>query len=153
MTSKRSQSTPQAAPRRASAASLLLRIALGVAFLSAVADRFGVWGASGATNVAWGNFEAFVQYTAQVNSFLPSSLAPFLAWTATLLEVVLGIALIVGFRLRITAAASGALLLGFAVAMTFSFGIKAPLDYSVLTAATAAFYLAAGSAKKTPKVP
>ena len=37
-------------------ASLLLRIGLGVGFLSAVADRLGLWGAFGQPNVEWGNF-------------------------------------------------------------------------------------------------
>jgi hypothetical protein len=33
-------------------ATVFLRLALGVAFLSAVADRFGLWGPAGAKNVA-----------------------------------------------------------------------------------------------------
>jgi hypothetical protein len=40
------------------------RVALGCAFLSAVADRFGLWGKYG----GWGNFANFTRYTAQVNS-------------------------------------------------------------------------------------
>ena len=65
------------------AAKLFLRFALAAAFLSAVADRFGLWGAPGGINVAWGEFPAFVEYTAQVNSFLPAGLAPVLAWAST----------------------------------------------------------------------
>jgi hypothetical protein len=53
-------------------------VALGCAFFSAVADRFGLWGKYG----GWGNFANFTRYTAQVN-FLPAVTAPFLAWTAT----------------------------------------------------------------------
>ena len=34
--------------------SVFLRQALGTAFLSAVADRFGLWGADGQPNVSWG---------------------------------------------------------------------------------------------------
>jgi hypothetical protein len=34
-------------------APLLLRLALGVTLLSAVADRFGIWGPPGAATVAW----------------------------------------------------------------------------------------------------
>jgi hypothetical protein len=33
---------------------VLLRVALGATFLTAVTDRFGVWGAPGAPQVAWG---------------------------------------------------------------------------------------------------
>jgi hypothetical protein len=33
---------------------LFARFALGASFLSAVADRFGLWGPHGAKNVSWG---------------------------------------------------------------------------------------------------
>jgi len=42
---------------------LFARFALGASFLSAVADRFGLWGPYGAKNVSWGNFAHFVEYT------------------------------------------------------------------------------------------
>ncbi len=35
------------------------RIALGVTFLSSVADRFGMLGALGQPNVTWGDFDHF----------------------------------------------------------------------------------------------
>ena len=38
---------------------LFTRFALGASFLSAVADRFGLWGPYGAKNVSWGNFAHF----------------------------------------------------------------------------------------------
>jgi hypothetical protein len=41
---------------------VFLRIALGISFFSAVADRFGLWGAYGQPNVAWGDFSRFVGY-------------------------------------------------------------------------------------------
>src|SRR6266568_8759380 len=47
---------------------LYARVALGAAFLSAVADRFGLWGKYG----GWGNFANFTRYAAQVNSFMPA---------------------------------------------------------------------------------
>jgi hypothetical protein len=34
---------------------VFLRVAVGISFLSAVADRFGLWGAYGQANVAWGD--------------------------------------------------------------------------------------------------
>ena len=49
--------------RTAGFSSMFLRLALGLSFLSAVADRFGWWGAFGQLNVAWGNFARFVEYT------------------------------------------------------------------------------------------
>jgi hypothetical protein len=47
---------------------------------------------------------------------------------------------------RCTALLSGALLLLFALTMTFALGIKAPLSYSVYVGAAAAFYLGATAA-------
>jgi len=53
--------------------SVFLRFALGFSFLSAVADRFGLWGAFGEPHVAWGTFARFVAYTGKLNWFLPKS--------------------------------------------------------------------------------
>jgi putative oxidoreductase len=124
-------------------APLILRWALAVTILSAVADRFGIWGPPGATNVAWGDWPHFVAYTAKVNRFLPGVFAPALAVTATGAEGLLGVALILGVFPRPVAWASAALLGLFAVAMTLSFGIKAPLNDSVFVDAAAAFVLGA----------
>ena len=117
---------------------LYARIALGAAFLSGIASRFGLYG----KNVGYGNFANFVKYTAEVNSFMPAFTIPFLAWSATVAELVLGIALIIGVWPRWVALASAILLVLFGVAMTISFGIKSPLDYSVFSASAAAVLLA-----------
>ena len=66
-----------------SLAPLILRWALAVTILSAVADRFGLWGPPGAVNISWGNWSRFVAYTAKVNSFLPAAVVPELAIVAT----------------------------------------------------------------------
>src|SRR6516162_7392269 len=124
-------------------APLLLRLALAVTFLSAVADRFGMWGPPGTSGVSWGDWSQFVAYTAKVNSFLPAVLAPTLAVIATAAELVLGVALILGVFTRPAAWASTILLALFAGAMTLSFGIKAPLNYSVFVDLAAAFALGA----------
>src|SRR5215470_12252269 len=71
--------------------SVFLRVALGVSFLSAVADRFGLWGAFGEPHVAWGTFARFVAYTAQLTWFLPRAAAPSLAIVSTCAETLLGI--------------------------------------------------------------
>lgn len=114
------------------------RIALGTAFLSGIADRFGLW----SPDVGYGDFAHFVQYTARVNSFMPAASIPFLAWSATVAELVLGLFLILGILPRRTAWASAVLLLLFGTAMAISFGIKSPLDYSVFSASAAAALLA-----------
>jgi hypothetical protein len=101
------------------------RIALGAAFLSGIASRFGLWG----KNVGYGDFAHFVRYTAEVNSFMPASTIPFLAWAATAAELFLGVA-------------SALLLALFGIAMAISFGLKSPLDYSVFSASAAALLLA-----------
>ncbi len=121
----------------------ILRWVLGLTLLSAVADRFGWWGAYGATNVSWGDWAHFVAYTAKVNGFLPAALAPSLALAATTMEIVLGAALLLGVYPRAAAWASAGLFAAFAGAMTLSFGIKAPLNFSVFADAAAALLLGA----------
>ena len=122
-------------------AELYTRIALGAAFLSAVADRFGFWGAYGQPHVAWGDFSHFTMYAGKVNSFLPGRVIPVVAWIATVAETVFGLGLILGIYKRAISLGSAMLLLLFALAMAISFGVKAPLDYSVFGASAGAFLL------------
>lgn len=121
---------------------IFLRFALGLSFLSAVADRFGLWGVYGQANVAWGNYARFVSYTAKLNWFLPALLIPLVAIVATAAETLLGLLLVLGWKTRITALLSGILLTTFALAMTLALGVKAPLNFSVFSAAGGAFLLA-----------
>lgn len=123
-------------------ARLFARLALGTAFLSAVLDRFGVWGPHGAKHASWGDFAHFVKYTGEVMSLFPSSLTVPFAWASTAAEAVLGILLIVGFKVRMTAVLTGLLLVSFALGMATGLGWKSPFDYSVFSAASAAFLLA-----------
>lgn len=125
------------------------RVALAAGFLSAVADRFGVWGKPGAPQIAWGDWSHFVVYTATLNWFLPARFVPAVAAVATIAEVALAVLLLLGYRVVWTATASGILLLLFAIAMTAALGPKAPLDYSVYAAAAAAFLVAGNS--RTPQ--
>ena len=123
-------------------AALFLRIALAAGFLSAVADRFGLWGPAGTPGVFWGEFASFLTYTGQLLPYVPAGLIPAAGWAATVLEVVLALGLLSGFRLREFAFGSGLLLTVFALAMSISFGLETPLSYSVWTAAASAFLLA-----------
>jgi uncharacterized membrane protein YphA (DoxX/SURF4 family) len=111
--------------------SVFLRLALGISFLSAVADRFGFWGAYGNPNVAWGNYARFVDYTAKLNWFLPAAMIPALAIIATAAETLFGLLLVVGWKTRISALLSGVLLATFALTMTAVLA----LDSSVFSAA------------------
>jgi hypothetical protein len=125
----------------------LLRAALAISFLSAVADRFGLWGPFG-SGAAWGDFGRFTAYTAQLLWFLPPSLASPAAMLATAAEVVVAGGLLLGWRLHWWAFAAAALLLSFALAMTGALGAKAPLDFSVWTAAAAGFLLGVVALRK-----
>ena len=122
--------------------SVFLRFALGISFLSAVADRFGLWGTYGQHNVAWGDYARFVSYTAKLNWFLPAVMIPVLAIIATLAESLFGILLVLGWKTRITALLSGVLLIAFALVMTVALGFQAPLNASVFSAGAGALLLA-----------
>src|SRR5947209_14891312 len=94
---------------------LFARYALGASFLSAVADRFGLWGPLGAKNVSWGDFAHFAEYTGAVTSLFPSSLTVPFAWAATVAETIFGILLIAGFKIRMASVLYGLLLFSFAI--------------------------------------
>jgi uncharacterized membrane protein YphA (DoxX/SURF4 family) len=120
---------------------LLLRIGLGVGFLSAVADRLGLWGPFGQPNVEWGNFARFLDYTHTLNWYAPAGIIPALGVFATGAEILFGVLLLIGWHTRAAALSSGILLLIFGTAMTLALGIKAPLNFAVLTGIGGAFAL------------
>jgi len=115
---------------------LTLRLSLALGFLSAVASRLGYWGQQSS---GWVHF---LSYTGQVNSFLPKAFIPVIATASTAVETCLGLSLLIGFKTNITAFCAAILTLIFAAAMTYSFGIKEPLDYSVFAFSAGAFQLA-----------
>lgn len=117
---------------------LFLRAAISIGFLSAVADRFGLWPSEISS---WGNWSSFIEYTQSMLPFLPTTIASTLGVVATVAEVIIAIALLIGFKTELFAKLAGFLLLLFAVSMAISFGIKAPFDYSVFSASAAAFAL------------
>lgn len=117
---------------------LFLRIALSITLLSAVADRFGFWD----KNFTWGNWQNFENYTKQITAFLPESLSIFGAYAATSLEIIFALFLLLGYKTKLTAFATGIILLLFALSTSMTLGIKAPLDYSVWVGSAAAFLLA-----------
>ena len=119
------------------------RIALAVTLLSAVADRFGLWGPYGSPRASWGDWAHFVAYCGVVNSFAPKTVIPALAWIATGLEIVFGVGLLVGYKLEYVAYGLAVLFALFALAMTWSLGIKDPLNYSVFGDAGGALLLGA----------
>ena len=121
---------------------LFARIAIAMSFLSAVADRFGLWApVLGSENIVWGNMSNFIAYTGVLVPWVSKQVLPVLAWLVTIAEVVFGVLLIIGYQKRIVALLSGVLLLTFAFSMMFFSSLKAPLDYSVFTASACSFLL------------
>ncbi len=117
---------------------LFLRLAISVGFLSAVADRFGCWNEKVSV---WGNWNSFLEYTQLINPWISDLLIPTIGIIATAAEIIFAIFLIIGFKTELFARLSGFLLLLFALAMTFSTGIKGAFDYSVFSASAGAFAL------------
>jgi hypothetical protein len=58
--------------------SVFLRLALAGSFLSAVADRFGLWGVYGSPNVAWGSYPD--SWPIRLNSFGSCRRRQFQCW-------------------------------------------------------------------------
>lgn len=123
---------------------LYTRIAVGAAFLSAVASRVGLWDGT----VDLKHFRNFIEYAAEVNSFLPTTIIPSVAVLATVCETSLGILLIVGLWPRWVSLGSATLLALFGTAMAISFGLKSPTDYSVFSASGASVLLALNAFRK-----
>jgi uncharacterized membrane protein YphA (DoxX/SURF4 family) len=126
------------------------RVAMGVTFLSPVADRFGLWGPPGAPNVSWGNWDRFVAYSTRLNWYLPDALQQPVAALATAGELMFAVALIAGIYTRLAAYGAAGLLTCFALAMATGLGIRAPLDYSVFVDAAGAWLLAAATSYESP---
>ena len=121
-------------------ATIFLRLALGLTFLSTVCDRLGLLTAFGVPGFE--NMTNFLAYTEQLTPYLPKVLIPVTGWSVTILEAMLGLSLIAGFQTKRAAFVSGCLLVVFALSMSWSIGIKSSMDYSVWSAAAGAFMLA-----------
>jgi len=120
---------------------VLMRLVLAATFLGSVADRFGLLGAPGTAGVSWGSFSNFIDYTRDVTSFLPSSLAPVLAVIATCVETLLGLGLVFGTWQRSAALGSTILLVVFGISMTVSLGSESTFSYSVWLLASGSWVL------------
>jgi putative oxidoreductase len=127
--------------KKMSYAQLYLRIALGVEYLVPGLDRLGVWGPNGSPHVSWGDWAHFSGYARMVMGFLPGKVADVFAVLATIGELSFGTLLIIGLFTRWAAIGSGVLTLLFSLSMTISFGIVAPLSYSVFGVSAASFLL------------
>lgn len=130
------------------ASTVVARIVMGIEFLLAVADRFGVLGGPGTSGVSWGDFPHFVRYTAEVAGFAPAGIAPALAVLATIAETVLGVALLVGAFLPLTALATAGLLAVYGICMAVSLPAAQQFHYDVFVLCTGMLTLA--TARRRP---
>ncbi|GFG54888.1 hypothetical protein CQY20_15230 [Mycolicibacterium agri] len=112
-----------------------LRLSLAAGFLSAVADRFGLWKAFG--QGSWGSMSAFADYTHQLAPFASGWLLAVIVWAVTATETTLGVLLLTGWWPRLVGTATCLVLIVFGTAMAVSLGAESPLSYSVFAAASA----------------
>ncbi len=112
-------------------AQLFLRFALGLGFLLPVIDRLGLMGPHGSSGVAWGDWEHFIDYSNTLMPFLDRPLANVMGLVATISEVVFGVCLIVGLKIKQMALGAAALTLGFGLSMAIFLNIGAPFSYPV----------------------
>jgi uncharacterized membrane protein YphA (DoxX/SURF4 family) len=115
---------------------IALRLSLGTAFLSAVADRFGWWAPFG--QGSWGSIGAYADYVHQLVPFASGWVLTVFVWAATAAESTVGVLLLTGCWPRLVGAAACLVLIVFGTAMAISLGVASPLSYSVFSAASAA---------------
>ncbi|MEX6687947.1 DoxX family protein [Danxiaibacter flavus] len=119
---------------------LLLRLAIAVSFLMAVMDRFGLLGPPG-SGTAWGDWKHFVDYTHTLVPFINRPIANIMGIVATIAEIVFGILLIVGYRVKAVALGAAVLTLCFGLCMAVFVSINAPISYPVFVFTGAALVL------------
>jgi len=112
-------------------AQLFTRIALGLGFLLPVFDRLGFMGAPDSGQVAWGDWSHFVDYTHSLMPFTNLYIANIAALGATIAECVLGVCLIVGYKVKWMGLGAAIITMTFAVFMMATSGIGAPFKYPV----------------------
>lgn len=121
---------------------LFLRLAIGLGFILPVMDRFGWLGAPGNPTVGWGNWSIFLDYTNSLMPYLSRPLANIMAIIATAGELVFGILLIIGYKIRLAAIGSFLLALMFALSMLIFANYRAPFNYSVFVVSASSLLLA-----------
>ncbi|MEZ2334703.1 hypothetical protein AB6735_03675 [Mucilaginibacter sp. RCC_168] len=119
---------------------ILLRLALGVGFLFPVMDRLGFLGGPG-SGATWGDWAHFVDYTNKLIPFATWQIANITSIIATIAELVFGICLIVGYKIKVAGIGAGILTLIFGVCMAIFLGINAPFNYPVFVFTGAALVL------------
>ena len=124
---------------------LLLRFSLGIGFLLPVLDRLGYFGGPGTQNVFWGDWTSFVSYTNLLTPYLNLQMAFYAAFIATVSEVVFGILLIIGYKIRFVAYGSFMLTLIFGLSMMFFLHFRAPFNSAVFVVSFSSLLLASST--------
>ncbi len=112
-------------------AQLFLRIALGIGFILPVMDRLGLLGPPGSAGVSWGDWNHFAVYTNTLMPFFNYATANVMAIAVTFAEVVFGICLIIGLKIKYVALGAAILTFTFGLSMAIFTGIRAPFNYPV----------------------
>ncbi|WP_293307814.1 DoxX family protein [Pedobacter sp. UBA5917] len=123
-------------------AQLFLRLALGIGFILPVMDRFGWLGAPGSPTVGWGSWAIFLDYTNSLMPYLSRPLANIMGIIATAGELVFGILMIIGYKIKPAAIGSFLLTLAFALSMLIFANYRAPFNYSVFVVSASSLVLA-----------
>ena len=110
---------------------LFARIALSLGFFLPVMDRLGFLGAPGSNNVAWGNWENFRAYTGQILPFLGEASLNLAAVLATIMECILAVCLLIGFKTKLAGLGTAILTAIFGISMFIFLGRLAPFAYPV----------------------
>jgi hypothetical protein len=117
--------------RATAIAGRVVAVLLAAAFAGAVADRFGLFGEPGASGVSWGSWPVFVEYTRTLLHGVPLPVATAAAVGATVAELALAAALLVGWQRRWTGKAAAGLLMCYLLAMGLSVGWAEVARYAV----------------------
>lgn len=126
-------------------AQLFLRCSIGIGFLLPVLDRLGYFGAPGDSGVVWGDWTDFIAYTHQLMPYINLKATFFWGFMATVLELLCGILLLVGYKVRYIALGSFGLTLIFALSMMFFLNFRAPFNFSVFVVSFSSLMLATSS--------
>jgi len=94
-------------------------------------DRIGILGAPNTGIVVWGNWKNFQNYTNTLLPFLSKTFSDVFGLSASLLEALFGICLIIGFKIKWMSLGSALITFLFALFMIGSYGIGAPFKYPV----------------------
>lgn len=121
----------RASPRWVAVAGRAMAILLAADFAGSVADRFGLFGPTGAEGVSWGSWASFVAYTRVLLHGVAEPVAVVAAVVATAAEIALAILLLTGWQRRWVGKAAAGLLTCYLLAMATSVGWAEVARYAV----------------------